>query len=58
MAGARVEGAAHRLTRCHTVLLRIQKAQLFVPRNVNEQEQIVSRGQIEKPARRDVIDAQ
>ena len=42
-------GAAHRI---------VEEDEVFIPRDVNQDEQIVLRGEIEKPARRDVIDAE
>ena len=40
------------------VALRVQKAKVLVPWNVNEQQQIVLRGEVEEPARRHMINAE
>jgi hypothetical protein len=42
-------GAAHRV---------VEEDEVLVPRDVDQHQQIVLRGEIEKPARRDVIDAE
>ena len=36
----------------------IEKNEMLVPRNINQQEQIALGGEIEKPAWRDVVDAE
>ncbi len=49
MAGAGINRAAHRIASGRTVLRRVQKAQMLVPANIDEQLEIVLGGKFEQP---------
>src|SRR5262249_55624099 len=56
--GAALGRGSHGLPRCFAGSFRVEKANLFVPGNVDQKLEGMLLRQVEQPARRDVIDAQ